>query len=343
LSFDSTPYKIFRACLVVLLMNSLVNTSFGQYKNLVFEGAGVRGIAYAGALSVLEEKDMLANVEKVSGTSAGAIAALTVALGYTSHEIENIIYNTRIQKFNDGRFIFFGGLSRLNRRYGWYRGIAFTKWVSRIIAQKTRDADITFRQLHERGFRDLYITGTSINNQKLVIFSFETYPDMKVRDAVRISVSIPLYFEPVCVDQWGTVVDPKRAKVPYDIMVDGGFTGNFPIWVFDSVAGEKVDPHTLGFRIDSPAQISYDTTSQRLAPVPVDKLGNYIGGIYNYVIENLNRSSLSEADWTRTVSISSGNIGPKIRKLSIAEKNMLLANGRQAMHAFLQAHTVVTD
>ncbi len=36
-----------------------------QFKNLVFEGGGVRGIAYAGAIKVLGEKDTLRSL--VSG------------------------------------------------------------------------------------------------------------------------------------------------------------------------------------------------------------------------------------------------------------------------------------
>ncbi|HEY0652009.1 MAG TPA: patatin-like phospholipase family protein, partial [Chryseosolibacter sp.] len=92
-----------------------------QYENLVLEGAGIRGIAYAGAISFLEEKNMIADIKKVGGTSAGAIAALTVSLGYSAKEIEDLIYNTKLQKFNDGRFFFIGGIARLNKHYGWYR------------------------------------------------------------------------------------------------------------------------------------------------------------------------------------------------------------------------------
>src|SRR5688572_6713037 len=93
----------------LLLMFSL--TVKGQpVKNLVFEGAGIRGVAYVGAINELQNRNLLSQIEKVGGTSAGAIAALTVALGYNAHEIENIIYKTKIQKFNDGKFFFVGGI-----------------------------------------------------------------------------------------------------------------------------------------------------------------------------------------------------------------------------------------
>ena len=43
-----------------------------DYKNLVLEGGGVRGLAYAGVFSVLEEKGILQQIEKVGGSSAGS-------------------------------------------------------------------------------------------------------------------------------------------------------------------------------------------------------------------------------------------------------------------------------
>jgi hypothetical protein len=57
--------------------------------------------------------------------------------------------------------------------------------------------------------------------------------------------------------------------------------------------------------------------------------------VYSYVIENLNRGTLTPQDWQRTVSISSGSIGPKIKRLSFEEKNMLISNGSNAMKMFL--------
>jgi NTE family protein len=312
-----------------------------QYENLVFEGGGVRGIAYVGVLQELESQKILPQIKRVAGTSAGAIAALTVSIGYQPNEIEKIIYDTRLEKFNDGRYFFVGGLTRMSKKYGWYRGEAFTKWLGEIIQAKTGNPSITFRELHEKGYRDLYITGTSLNNQKLIIFSHESYPDMQVKDAVRISMSIPLYYEAVCIDSVGHVLDIRKATGRYDIMVDGGFTGNFPIFIFDSLKIENgttvrlPNPKTIGLRIDSEAQISYDTAQKGLAPVDVERFKDYMSAFYNYVIENLNRASLNEGDWKRTVSISSAGIGPKVRKLPVIEKNLLIDNGRLAVRNFL--------
>jgi NTE family protein len=328
---------------VIVFVTTLHSETFSQkYTNLVLEGAGVRGIAYAGAIKYLEEKHMLDSITKVGGTSAGAIAALAVALGYTSSEIEDLIYNTKIQKFNDGRFLFIGGIARLNKKYGWYRGNAFTRWLEKLIESKTANSSITFLELHNKGFKDLYVTGSSLNNQKLLVFSYKTYPHMKVKDAVRISMSIPLYFEAVIIDSAGTVLRKPPQSPNHDLVVDGGFTGNFPITIFDSTYIHNgtmkriANRETLGLRIDSPEQIKYDSLGLGLAPIPVSRFRNYIGAFYNYVIENLNRNLLTPEDWDRTISISSGAIGPKIRKLNPSEKNLLVSNGYNAMKRALK-------
>jgi NTE family protein len=305
-------------------------------KNLVFEGAGIRGIAYAGVVSELETKNMLQYIEKVGGTSAGAIVALTISLGYSGKEIEDIVGGTNFKKFNDGNYFFVGGINRTNKYFGWYRGNKFENWLEKLIDQKTGNSNITFEELHAKGYRDLYVTGTCLNKQQLVVFSYETYPKMKIKDAVRISASIPLYFEAVFIDKDGKLIKHPRQKEGLDIMVDGGFTGNFPIRMFDSAG--KYNYATLGFRIDSDEQVKSDRESKTIAPMPVGNFKQYMSAFYNMVIENLNRQQLTEEDWKRTVSISDGTVGPRIRNLCDTEINVLIDNGKQAVKTYVVSH-----
>lgn len=323
--------KIIIILLLFCIHSSLLSQSI--IKNLVFEGAGIRGIAYCGAIIELESANRMQHIENVSGTSAGAIVALTIALGYSGKEIQDIISNTNFKKFNDGRYMFAGGINRTNKYFGWYRGYQFENWLEKIIARKTGNADITFEELNKKGFKNLYVTGTCLNMQQLIIFSHETYPKMKIKDAVRISMSIPLYFEAVFIDKEGKVIHHPRQKENLDVMVDGGFIGNFPIFIFDTSSKKNI--HTLGFRIDPENQIKNDQLAKTLATMPVGNFRQYINAFYNIIIENLNRTQLTEEDWKRTVSISDGNIGPRIRKLSSTEINTLINNGRQATHFFL--------
>ena len=54
------------------------------YRNLVMEGGGIRGVAYGGALEELERQGVLAGLQRVGGTSAGAIQAALLAVGYSA-------------------------------------------------------------------------------------------------------------------------------------------------------------------------------------------------------------------------------------------------------------------
>ncbi len=302
-------------------------------KNLVFEGSGIRGIAYCGAISEMEKAGMMEQVEKVGGTSAGAIVALLISVGYSGKEMEEIIGSTNFKKFNDGRYMFAGGINRTKKYFGWYRGNQFESWVEKLIINKTDNPDISFQELYQKGFKELYTTGTCLNKQQLIIFSRHTYPNMKIKDAVRISMSIPLYFEAVFIDKDGNIIKHPKKKDGLDVMVDGGFTGNFPVRIFDSLSNNNTA--TIGFRIDSDEQIKNNTGDKTIAAMPVGNFKQYMAAFYNMVIENLNRQQLTTDDWARTISISDGKVGPRIRKLSSEEINTLINNGRQALRSYL--------
>lgn len=325
-----------------LSLSSFVLPQKTQIKNIVFEGAGIRGIAYCGAINEMESRGLMPAIEKVGGTSAGAITALCVSLGYSSSEIEELLYSINFSKFNDGRYFFAGGINRVNKYFGWYRGDKLTKWLEGIIAKKTGYADISFEELYASGFKDLYVTATALNEQKLVILSRKTYPRMKIKDAVRISVSIPFYFEAVFIDKDGKTFRRPKNKQGLDIMVDGGIIGNFPIRLFDSIESINmtrsavVNNATIGFRIDTDKQIENDKLHRELASMPVNSLKEYGQAFYNIIIENLNRQALSDDDWKRTVSINDGAIQPRIRKLSKNEIATLIKSGRVATSNFFQ-------
>jgi NTE family protein len=329
--------------LLILFYQTFAFAQTKQVQNLVFEGAGIRGIAYAGAITQLESAQLLHGVKRVGGTSAGAITALMLSLGYTAQEITALVGQTDFKKLNDGNLFFAGGIRRMRKAFGWYRGNKANQWLGEIIKAKTGNAATTFIELKQMDFKDLYVTGTSLSRQQLILFSHEHYPRMQVKDAVRISMSIPFYFEAVFIDSTGTIINKPQEGQKLDVMVDGGFTGNFPIRLFDSTKyispdGDNVfkpNPYTLGFRIDRTEQIQHDGNGKGLAPMPVTNLKEYGIAFYTMILENLNRQTLTPADWSRTVSISDGALSPRIRRLSAAEINLLITNGSKAVMRYL--------
>jgi len=203
--------------------------------------------------------------------------------------------------------------------------------------------DITFLGLSELGYKDFYAVGTCLNQQKMIVFSKETYPNMKIKDAIRISMSIPLYFQAVFINQEGQVFPKQNKEGSLDVVVDGGIIGNFPIEIFDSFVKNKdgsqsriPNPYTLGIRIDSKEQIEHDHISKELIPLKINNLKDYINAFYLFTLENLNRNTLTTEDWNRSISISSEGIGPKIKRLSSEQKQTLLDSGTKYTEEFFK-------
>lgn len=330
--------------LIIFLFLLTGSALFGQSNitNLVFEGAGIKGLAYSGVVYELEQQGVMDGVRQVAGTSAGAITAMLVALDYRAEEVLGIVSATKFQSFNDVGFFFFGGVNRMARSYGWYKGEKFLRWLEGHIAHKTGNADITFAEMKAAGFRDLYVVASCINQQRQVVLSHQTYPNMKIKDAVRISMSIPFYFEPIWIDQDGQRVKRPKDLNGFDLMVDGGILGNYPIFVFDTIlvndCGQPqrwANPATLGVRMDSDAQIALDRSSGGLAPQDLGSFSQYAAASFIFIAESLNRPFCTPGDWARTISVSSLDIGPKIKRMSEDQKSRLFESGRAATAAFL--------
>ncbi|MEP7229474.1 MAG: patatin-like phospholipase family protein [Ginsengibacter sp.] len=342
--------------LLLLLPGTIFCQSTYQYKNLVLEGGGVRGLAYAGAIEVLEQKNIIKNIERVAGSSAGAIAGLMISLGYNSVEIDSILQNLRIQQFNDGKDIV-GKIIRIKKEYGLFKGNNFEKWIGKLIEYKSGDSNITFYELHRRHlmdntFKDFYCTGTNISRQQLEIFSWETWPQMQLKTAVHISGCIPFYFKPVAIDSVGNEIYAKKADSKYDLYVDGGMLCNFPINMFDSCAAGhnplvSKDVHynyeTLGLKLEREKQIEeFEENKTTIAPYQIKNMMDYTSAVMNLMMEKINRNSTDLSNEKgRTIYISYGEISGRIRKMSSEEKKLLHDNGVSAAKQFFNSGTVV--
>ena len=86
-----------------LLLNVMMDTT-PQFRNLIFEGGGIKGIAYIGALEILSQRGHLDHLTRVGGTSAGAINALILAVGYSIREQQLILESTNFKDFMDSSF-----------------------------------------------------------------------------------------------------------------------------------------------------------------------------------------------------------------------------------------------
>ncbi len=187
------------------------------------KAAASKGSRTSGALEVLAQKGILDQVERVAGTSAGAINAVLMGLGYAPDEMLEILAALDFRQFKDDSFGVLRDSERLLHEFSWYKGDVFHAWISDLIERKAGNPDATFKELQERGgFKDMYFCGTNLSTRFGEVFSFEHTPRTRVADAVRISMSIALFFASI-----------RAARG--DVYVDGGVLDNYPVKIFDRV------------------------------------------------------------------------------------------------------------
>ena len=342
-------------CIVLAGMALLFQPGYaqdGRYRNLVLEGGGIRGFAYAGAFEILDSLQLLDDIERVGGTSAGAIQATLLAVGYTPREIMEIAQHVPLRKFNDGGF--FRGFRRLKKQFGWHKGQKMSEWIEGVIAAKTGNGNITFAELYRdrqaKGYKALYITGTDLTYQCIRVFSHESYPDMRIKDAVRISASIPIYFGAVLMDDQGKVYEQRDSTRNWHVMADGGVLSNYPLFLFDStrfITGMDTlpnrfmeNPETLGLMMEMPEQIAFNRQQPGNHPFTIHTMRDYLKALYSTLIDKPNPDYNGHSTLRRTVAISNLNISGRIRKISRETVEGFVASGREGVRQFFREEDV---
>lgn len=191
-----------------------------QIDTLAVSGGGAKLVAALGTLNYLEEKGILKNIKKYAGTSAGAIVSTLLVMNYSPKEIKDTVFskNSTLVKESYFKVVF-----NILRSYGIYSGDKTYSYFESLFEAKGFSKSITFKQLYDKTDKTLTIVGTSLSEQDTFYFNHHTQPDMKVIDALRISISIPIYF--TCVEY------TFNSKV--HILVDGGLLENFPLHYYN--------------------------------------------------------------------------------------------------------------
>lgn len=326
-----------------------------HFKNLVFEGGGVKGIAYVGAMQVLEQEGIVQDIKRVGGTSAGAINATLFALGFTNSEQRDILTGLDFKNFMDDSWGAIRDTDRLLNRFGWYKGDFFHEWISGHIKQKMGDSNATFMDLREAGKPDLYVYGTNLSTRFGEVFSQEHTPKVRIADAVRISMSIPLFFSAV-----------RNARD--DVYVDGGVLNNYPVKLFDrekyispedskkmamktdyyekenksflekrpSSSPYIYNKETLGFRLDSKQEIGVFRYGAEPAHYKIDDFFDYVKALVTTIIESQGNTHMHGDDWHRTIYIDTLGVGTTDFDLSDAMKKELEDSGIKGAKAYFE-------
>jgi len=309
--------------------------------DLVLEGGGVKGIALAGALAVLEERGYEA--QNLAGASAGAIVAVLYAAGYSAEELHQELKAVPFSSFLDEGLedklgVIGKGYSVLTD-HGIYEGTKFLEWMRGMLERRnvTRFADLAHPEHAghpEYGYR-VQVIVSDLTARRMLVLPRDAEDglgvppdDLDVADAVRMSMSIPIFFEPV---RWKYGGGGKE-----HVLVDGGMLSNFPVFLFDS-DGEPEWP-TFGLLLG--AQPPRETVAERVPEVetsagPIRELITYLQSLVGTMLEAHDRLYLEEADYARTINIPTLGVGTTEFELTEARAEALFQSGRQAAAHFL--------
>lgn len=315
-----------------------------QYTNLVLEGGGMKGLAYAGVFEVLDSIGITNQITHVAGSSSGAMNGLMYAIGYSGKEVRKINLNTNFNKYNQVGFPLFGGLVRLKKLYGYYKTDRLIKDLGALMEAKGYSKNMTFSDLHDaqqagKKVKLLYVTGANLTDQRIELFCHNTYPSMKILDAVRISISIPMYFEAVFMKPDGSLVKKKDADASTRVMVDGGILDNYPFYIFDTLVTVnngsnfyyKCNPKTLGIKLES------DSSAVYIAPKSIPKIRDYVMAFGLLSSEYLNRRHLGSQQKAQTIFVNTHQFNPKIKRQKRVAKLKIMGYGSSAtLHFFKQ-------
>ncbi len=324
-----------------------------HFKNLVFEGGGVKGVAYVGAMEVLQREDILGNIVRVGGTSAGAINALLAGLGYSPEETRDKLLKLNFSNFLDDSWGVVRDADRLINQFGWYKGDFFRQWAADLVEEKSGNPNATFQDIQgqeqQKGFRDMYFMGTNLSTGFAEVFSCEHTPRMCVADAVRISMSIPLLFA-------------AKRSLRGDIYVDGGVLDNYPVKLFDREKyveqhsrhtsyydkrneelqrmGKRINPYcynqeTLGFRLDSAKEIAVFRDQAEPERHKIEDFFDYAVALVTTIMNIQESRHLHSDDWQRTIYIDTLGVGTTDFELEKAKKLALIDSGKTYTEKYL--------
>ncbi len=174
-----------------------------NYKvGIALSGGGVRGLAHLGVLKALNENQIFPDI--ISGTSAGALAGLFYADGYTPDDAYEIFEDTNLFTFAQISFP--------------RKGLLSMQKVKKILEENIKAE--RFEDLK----KSLYVATSNLNDGIIQYFN-----SGDIIEKVIASASVPVVFKPVLING--------------NTYVDGGIFDNLPIDPIQSNCEKLIASH----------------------------------------------------------------------------------------------------
>ena len=259
----------------------------------IFSGGGTRLSAHIGIIKALQ--DMNIGFDTLVGVSGGSIVASLYAKGYSVEQMRELALITDFKQFTEFSLV------RLLREGGLSSGDVFQNWMDRQLD------GATFTDLP----LDLSILATDVNGGGPVLFNKRTSPDMKVSEAVRYSMSIPLIFS----------FKPFKEH----LLVDGAILSEDAL--FEDWRGDGTP--SVCFRLQSTVQ-KRKAIKKNLLQLP-----QYVSMLIRTFMTAISREYVNAKYWHNSVVVNTGEISAVDFALSPDIKNTLFELGYTTTKEYL--------
>lgn len=293
----------------------------------VFEGGGVKGLGLVGAVAYAEENGY--QWERLAGTSAGAMVACLLAAGYTAQEIKACLTELDYEIFKDPATIvkvpvisslvgllFFKGLFRGKRVEIWLRDLLMQKGIKTF-------GDLYRKEDNSGEASRLRVIASDLSRGRMLVlpddlvdYGYKPW-QFEVATAVRMSISIPYFFQPV-------VLPCQQVRsTGKSYIVDGGLLSNYPIWLFDS----KEPPRwpTFGFRLVEP---------DYLEPHEIKGPISLFGAMVSTILEAHDERHIKDSNFDRTIAIPTLGVKTTDFGIQAERRQRLYEAGYDSARAF---------
>ncbi len=316
--------------------------------DLVLEGGGVKGIGLVGAVITLSDAGL--TFPRVAGTSAGAIAAALVAAleraGKPMSELRQIMQTIDYGEFMAGDWAErhlgrFGEIGHLAFHQGMYSGDYLVEWLGGALADlgvttfgDLKITDDPGTSLPESCRYSLVVHTADITRRKLVRLPWDyagygvTTDTTLIVDAVRASMSIPFFFQPVRIDAPALAEAADNFAAGPVTWVDGGLLSNFPVEVFDRSDGQPSRWPTIGVKLSAAAPLAS-------SPHNADNALEEAVACARTALDNADRYYVPPDKAKRTVFVDSLGLSATDFHLTTEQQQGLYDNGSKAATAYL--------
>ena len=299
-----------------------------EINKLAFSGGAIRGIAYVGIFKKIEElvyerklaeaKDdfdsskcniPIFNIKTICAVSSGSIFSLIYLLNYTYAEMLEEVMTKNFDNLKNVRIMNFIS------KYGLDDGSNIMEWLGSLMKRKGVDPNVTLKEFYELNKIDFQIMATNLNKYCYKKFNYIETPDLKVLDAIKMSMSVPFLF--------------TMNKYEGDIYVDGGLIDNYPIRAFNGDLN-----NFLGFKLIYFGEMHTHNMNEK-----IDNIESYIYNILCcYIVQKERITTLWEEYKNCTVYITTiqSQVSGMNFGLNNAEKHALIEIGYNSLNNYFK-------